>query len=390
MREILVLAPQERDRKAIEAAGLAERYSLRFVGSDLDDPATPAPEALLVEAEAGSAEGAVGTKDASALLAAVVTDRLGLPGPRSEAVLAVQHKPTARSIEQKAAPEATPRFALLDSTPPFPFPFFVKPVVGRLSHNAYRIDSQDDLSLLPSTAADTERYAEIVALAGGNPSSVDGFLAEELLFGAEVTLEGYVHAGRVTVVGITDSVKYPGTLSFERFEYPSALSPERQAELAEVAARVVPAFGFDGGFFNVEFIVPEAGPARIVEVNARIASQFAPLLLGLHGRSSYDALFRLALGEDPAWRAEEPDGVAVSYALRAFEDALVEAVPDPEPDLEILVRPGLRLSEQGVNDAQSYRLAIFTGFGASRAEAVARVRERAAGLSFRLAPSPAR
>ncbi len=140
----------------------------------------------------------------------------------------------------------------------------------------------------------------------------------------------------------------------------------------------------------MEFFVPASGPAKIIEVNGRIASQFAPLLLGLHGRSSYDALFELALGEDPKWEVGAPDGVAVSYALRTFEDALVEAVPEPEPDLEILVRPGLRLSEQGVNDAQSYRLAIFTGFGESRAEAVARVRERAAGLSFRLAPAPSR
>ena len=49
-----------------------------------------------------------------------------------------------------------------------------------------------------------------------------------------------------------------------------------------------------------------------------------------------------------------------------------------------------RLSEQGANDAQSYRLAIFTGFGETREEAVARVRERAAALSFRLAPAPGR
>ena len=82
--------------------------------------------------------------------------------------------------------------------------------------------------------------------------------------------------------------------------------------------------------------------------------------------------------------------MAVSYALRTFEDAVVEAVPEPELDLEILVRPGLRLSAQGVNDAQSYRLAIFTGFGETREEAVARVRERAATLSFRLAPVPVR
>jgi hypothetical protein len=75
--------------------------------------------------------------------------------------------------------------------------------------------------------------------------------------------------------------------------------------------------------------------------------------------------------------------------LRAFEDALVEAVPEPEPDLEILVRPGRRLSEQGANDSQSYRLAIFTCFAPTREEALASSRERAAALSFRLAPVPA-
>jgi hypothetical protein len=149
---------------------------------------------------------------------------------------------------------------------------------------------------------------------------------------------------------------------------------------------VLPALGFDGGFFNVEFFVPSEGSARIVEVNARLASQFAPLVLGLHGRSTYEALFELALGEDPAWETGDPGGVAVSYALRAFEDAYVEAVPEPEDDLELLVRPGLRLSEQGVNDAQSYRLAIFTAFGETREEAVAASRERARSLSFRLSP----
>ena len=40
-----------------------------------------------------------------------------------------------------------------------------------------------------------------------------------------------------------------------------------------------------------------------------------------------------------------------------------------------------------MNDAQSYRLAIFYGVGETREEAVARCRERAPTLSFRLAPA---
>jgi hypothetical protein len=288
------------------------------------------------------------------------------------------------------AAEATPDFALLDERPTLGYPFFAKPVVGRLSQNAYRIDSPSDLLRLHEMDRYTSRYADIASLAGVDPEAVHGFIAEELLSGDEVTLEGYVHAGRVTTIGVTDSVKYPGTLSFQRFEYPSRLSPERQAELSGIAARVLPALGFDGGFFNVEYFVPEEGPAGIIEVNGRIASQFAPLVQGLHGRSTYDALFALALGEDPAWETGLPDGVGVSYVLRVFEDAFVDAVPDPEEGVELLVRPGLYLSEQGTNDAQSYRLAILYGFGETREEAVERCRARAAALNFRLAPVPVR
>jgi ATP-grasp domain len=390
MRDILVLCPQERDVNAIRAAGLEERYRVTFAGSDLDQLESFDPVAFLSECERLPADAVIGSKDQSALLAALLAERRGLPGPSPEALVRLQHKPTARSVQQLAAPEATPHFAVLDGrSTTFDVPFFVKPVVGRLSQNAFRIDDPSELLELHEIDRYTTRYAEIAALAGGDPDQAHGFLAEELLAGDEVTLEGYVHDGRVTEIGVTDSLKYTGTLSFESFVYPSALRRERLDELSDVAARVMPRLGFDNGFFNVEFLVPETGPAQIIEVNGRIASQFAPLLLGLHGRSSYDALFQLALGEDPGWREGAPDGVAVSYVLRAFEDALVEAVPEPEPDLEILVRPGRRLSEQGANDSQSYRLAIFTCFAPTREEALARSRGRAAALSFRLAPVPA-
>jgi hypothetical protein len=390
MRDILVLCPQERDLKAIRAAGLEDRYRVRFAGTDLDQLDRFDPKAFLRECEELPADGVLGTKDQSALLASLLAKRRALPGPTPEALIACQHKPTSRAIQHRTAPEATPDFALLDGRPPFGVPFFVKPVVGRLSQNAYRIDDLRDLVELHEIDRYTSRYAEIAALAGADPTAVHGFLAEELLEGEEVTLEGYVHDGRVTTIGVTDSVKYPGTLSFERFEYPSALPEERQVELSDVAARVVPALGFEGGFFNIEFFVPEDGPSQIIEVNGRLASQFAPLVLGLHGRSTYDALFELALGEDPRWEAGLPDGVGVSYCLRVFSDAYVEAVPDADPEVELLVRPGLPLSEQGVNDAQSYRLAILYGFGETREEAVAGCRDRARLLNFRLAPVPVR
>ncbi len=386
MREILVVCPQERDFEAIRAAGLERRYRVRYAGGDLDRMDEFDAAAFLDRWEPAARDGVVGTKDQSALLAALLARRRGLPGPAPDALLRCQHKPTARAVARGVVPEATPSFAVLDGDAPLDPPFFVKPVVGRLSHNAFRVDNERDLAELPGPDRHTVRHARIAALAGARPGWATGFIAEELLTGTEVTLEGYVHEGRVTVIGVTDSVKYPGTNSFERFEYPTAQTQGRQEELAAVAARLVSALAFDGGFFNVEFFVPDEGPAQVIEVNGRIASQFAPLVQRLHGRSTYDALFALATGEDPRWASERPAGAAVSYVLRVFEDAVVASVPDAEDGVEVLVEPGRRLSEQGVNDSESFRLAIVYEAGETRAEAAARARSRAESLGFRLEP----
>jgi ATP-grasp domain len=392
-KDVLVVCPQERDRRAIRAAGLDARYSVRFAGPDLDGVDRPDTTALLSELEAIPADAVVASKDRSALLASVLAERRGLPGPAPAAIVRCQHKPSSRRLQQSAVPEATPRFAALDGEPPpFPPPFFVKPVVGRLSENARRVDSLSELAELPAEHGYGDGWAEIAVLAGFPARAARGYIAEELLRGDEVTLEGFVLNGTVTVIGVTDSVKYEGTNSFERFEYPSRLPGARQEELGSVAERLLPALGFDNGFFNVELVVPVDGPAQILEVNGRIASQFAPLVQAVHGQSTYDLLFALAAGDDPGWTGEQPRGVGISYVMRVFEDAFVAGVPELEDGVEILVRPGSRLAVQGTNDAQSYRIAIFYESGQTREEAVERCRARARELRrrFDLRPLPNR
>ncbi len=374
----------------VAAAALERESCVRFVGEDLDTLERFDAAALLDECLAGPADAVVGTKDRSALLAAVAAERRGLPGPHPAALVTLQHKPSARDVERDAVPEATPASFVVGGRPaPFPPPYFVKPAVGRLSQYARRVDDLSELS--PDDDGYVEGYADLAALAGFPRERFGGVVAEELLDGAEVTLEGFVHRGGVTTIGVTDSLKYPGTNSFHAFAYPSELPDERVAELQRVAERLLPAFGFDDGFFNVEFFVPDAGAAKVIEVNGRIASQFAPLVQATHGRSTYELLFALARGEDPRWEGRAPDGAAVSYVVRRFEDAVVEAVPEPEDSLEVLVRPGRRLSQQGAaNDVASYRLAILYEAGATREEALLRASKRAERLSFRLAPAAAR
>jgi hypothetical protein len=389
VRDLIVVCPQERDRALIRAAGLDDLYRVRYAGPDLDSVTDFDPGAFLDLWTTVRAEGVVGTKDRSALLASLLAQRLGLAGPNPDAVINCQHKGRSRLLHRDVAPAATPLFAAVhdanDPPPACPPPWFAKPIVGRLSQGARRVDDPTEFRELTDASGYPAAWGRIAELAGFPQSAVNAFLIEELARGAEVTLEGYVYDGRVTVIGITDSIMYAGTNSFERFEYPSTLGVERQEELADVARRVVPALGFDGGFFNIEFVVPAEGPATLIEVNGRIASQFAPMMQAVHGRSTYDALFALACGTDPEWRPGRPEGVAVSYVLRAFTDAFIKSVPDPAPGVEILVRPGLRLSEQGTNDVESYRVAIVYGAGETRAEALERCRARLRRLRFQLA-----
>ena len=59
-------------------------------------------------------------------------------------------------------------------------------------------------------------------------------VCEEILHGRQVTANGYARDGRVTMLGTVDSVMYPGTDQFQRFQYPSSLPADL---LARVDAR---------------------------------------------------------------------------------------------------------------------------------------------------------
>ena len=206
-------------------------------------------------------DGVFGSNDSTASLAATVADRLGLPGPGYEAFMRCHDKLAARIVQARTVPEATPDFAPLDPharSAPLAYPFFVKPVMGHLSQHARRVDNDGDL-----------REALGTARAGG----FSRLIAEELLDGPLVTFEGFMHQGRMTTVGVTDAVMHQNGISFVRFEYPTRLDPATVRRMETVARRLMPALGFDGSLFNIEFFVDAGGRPWIVEVNGRISSQ---------------------------------------------------------------------------------------------------------------------
>jgi hypothetical protein len=173
---------------------------------------------------------------------------------------------------------------------------------------------------------------------------------------------------------VVDSVFFPGTLSFARFEYPSRLPPRVQERMGQIAERVIRHIGLDRTFFNIEFFYrQEDDSIWIIEINGRMASQFAPLYRMLDGIDLYAMQLEMLLGRDPGgaevWSpGRKRTGVAASFVLRRFEDGRVRRVPSaedlcrlgerfPGAFVEILVREGERLSDE-LQDDESYRYAL--------------------------------
>jgi hypothetical protein len=163
--------------------------------------------------------------------------------------------------------------------------------------------------------------------------------------------------------------------------------------MAGVAERLMPALGFDDGVFNIEFFVDDHGAVRIVEVNGRMASQFAPLVRAVHGVSTYELALELAAGGTPALPPAQPGMVAASFLVRSYQDAVVRTVPDvetitrrfPHAHVELLVRPGQRLSDND-DDVASHRLAVVALAAPDRESLLERFRIVEQTLEFGLDP----
>ena len=132
------------------------------------------------------------------------------------------------------------------------------------------------------------------------------FIAEELLTGNQITVEGFIFNKNVAFIGITDSIMYPKTISFKRFDLPSKLSNEIKKELKRSQKELVLGIGFNNGIFNIEMFYNEIkDELKIIEINPRMISQFSDLVEKINGTSTYDLQVSISLGKKPEFIGEK-------------------------------------------------------------------------------------
>ncbi len=394
-KKIAVLFPNRWDLRQLELPKYRERYEFFYWGDDLFafpgnlklltfDARSFIGDTVEMCREEG-VEGILSTDEyLGAIIAAQVAQILGLPGNDPPKIIVAQHKYYSRVAQEKVVPEITPPYILLPIGEPDPrgvtldYPFFIKPCKGTFSLFAARVDSPEELkdklsfNLLERLALQrvARPFNELLRAYTGLAHDASAFVAEGLMIGDQVTVDGFIHEGEVRVMGIVDSVMYEDTQTFERFEYPSRLPGRVQERMIKLTRRVVEGLGFSTGQFNVElFYDRDSDAVTIIEVNPRLSYQFADLYEYIDGSNPYDVLLDLTLGKRPRFeRGAGEFKVSSSFVLRAFEGKRITATPSSadvdalsdryeECTIKVYGKVGTRLKRE-MRATGSYRYAI--------------------------------
>jgi len=343
-----------------------------------------------------------------ALAAAVIAERLGLPGTPPAALITAQHKYYARLAQQRIAPEAVPRFAAFPYACRDPeslglaYPFFIKPVRATFSVLARKIENAEQFRRhLRFSAFETliikrlvKPFNDLMPHYTDHTLDAHHFIAEETLSGMQVNVDGFVRNGEIRFIGFSDALLFPGTDAFLRFECPSQVPGDTRERMCELATRVLKGMGYTHGFFNLEvYWRPDTGEIKIIEINPRLASQLAGLYRRVEGYKPHRMLLELCTGQEPSFE-REPTGCthAASFVFRKFDGMPLKAEPTPEllrnvrakyPDADVMLylKRGASLARE-MKWLGSYRYALLNLSAATEEDLFRRYREIRGMLGF--------
>jgi hypothetical protein len=287
------------------------------------------------------------------LAAALLAEKMGWAGTPPKAVVACQHKLYAREVLERVCPEANVAFARLpytyggtiDNSLPngLRYPVFAKPIKAAFSVLARMVQNQVQLHdhtrfgiyerwVIERLVEPFDRIAQRLLPQVGSSHSL---ILEEPASTTEhpvpqYSLDGIAFDGEIKPIGVVDSIMYPGTQSFMRFDYPSQLAADAQVQALIVAKKFLNEVGFTHGIFNMEFFYDaRSKKLTVIEFNPRMASQFADLYLRVDGRDLYAMALALAHGENP-WNVPtqaRTAGAAASFVYREFKENTQPVTP---------------------------------------------------------------
>lgn len=317
------------------------------------------------------------------LLTFLFLDKYKFKGPTLLAGLKCEHKYWSRVEQNKVVPEHIPKFDAINPKDPKGFyelsvdsPFWLKPVKSHSSRLGFKIRNEQEyeqaLNVINQEISYFAKPFNRFFTRTNTPSdieAVDGYycVAENIISGHQCTLSGYVYNNEVVTYGIVDSLYYDAFSSFLCYLLPGDLPQDVQAQMHDIASRVMKHIEYNNSPFNIEFFFREdTGEIKILEINPRMSQSHGYLYNMVKGYSNHQVLVKLAVGEKPSFRQKKGKyQYAAKFQYRIPHDGIVQEVPDAssiaaiEHDFEdstilLSISEGDRLSDLKINDPYSY------------------------------------
>jgi biotin carboxylase len=351
---VLLLVPA-RTYRAADFLAAASRLGLDLiVGSDgalplggrpvlSVSPGDPERSADQVMASTGPVTAVVAVDTPMLILAAVLAERMGLPHNPVGAVIAAtdkavqRHRWAAAQVAQPAfrvVPAAATEDDLWQAAAEVGYPCVVKACSLSASQGVLRADD-------PAAAVAAARRIQQILAAAGRPGP-EPLLVEEYVPGPELSIDGLLTAGVLTVTAVFDK---PWASDGPTFEETLLITPSRQpgpvlAAAVSTAAQAARVLGLTSGPIHAELRIDECGgQARpvMLELAARCIGGLCSRALRFPGGMSLEEMVLAhALGQPaPGHRGGRPSGVLMLPVPRA---GVLEAV---EGRAEAAAIPGI-------------------------------------------------
>jgi biotin carboxylase len=301
------------------------------------DPADPERAADRLASCAGVLDAVVAVDTAMLLAAAALAARLGIPGNSVHAVGAAMDKARQRcrwaaaGIPQPAFGIVPPGASVGRAAAAIGFPCVVKPVSLSGSRGVLRADDE-------AGAAEAARTIRGILADAARPDH-EPLLVEEYVPGREVSVDGLLGDGALTVTAVFDKPDTPDGPTFEEtlLLTPPDLSDRALAAVTSTASSAAQGLGLRWGPIHAELRMrPRIGgeePAML-ELAARSIGGLCSRALGYQGGASLEELVLAnALGRPVTPpRLSRPAGVLMVHpelggVLRAVDGAAAAAVP---------------------------------------------------------------
>jgi len=313
-------------------------------------PADPGASARRILARAGPVDAVVAADTPMLVLAATVAARMGLPHNTVDAVRAATDKAAQRQ-RWAAAGVPQPSFRLVlagdsvrQAAEAVGFPCVVKAVSLSASQGVLRADD-------PAAAVQAADRIRQVLDEAERPAQ-EPLLIEGYLPGPELSFDGVLTAGDLTVTAVFDKPGMPDGPTFEEtlLVSPSRLAARTLAAAVRTAADAARSLGLSTGPVHAELRVRDRGPAMLELAPRSIGGLCSRALSFPGGASLEEIVLANALGRPvpAATGPVRPCGVFMLPVprpgiLRAVEGrAAAQAVPGVT-GLTITIPPGQRV-----------------------------------------------